>query len=110
MKPRRPFPPTDPWQRLLAARRLSFEESPDAAAPPEFAARVIARWRRVTRTSFAAASGDALWETMGLRAALAAGALACAVLLLNLSTLHDVGPNLDADALDPASLLLGPSL
>ena len=70
-------------------------------APPGFAAGVIAHWARSrTGRPFAASSID-LWEVLGLRGALASGAVAFAVLLLNFSTLRDIGPTLDAGSLNP---------
>ena len=110
MKREHPSYPTDPWQRLLAARTTPAHPPIPDAAPPDFAAQVVARWRTESRKQTRAASSVDLWEVLGLRAALAAGLVACVAVLLSVSALRDFGGRLDAAALDPSTLFFGSSL
>ncbi len=100
---------TDPWQRLLAAQTKSEQPPIPDAAPPDFVARVVMRWLKHSRKPTRAASNVDLWELLGLRAALTAGAVAAVAVILSFSTLRDFGVRLDAAVLDPSTLIFGSS-
>ena len=81
-------------------------------APQGFAVRVVAAWlhpvaaRPAPRMSSA---GDNLWEALGLRAALLAGAAVAVGLCLNVGTWRE-DLNLDTLGLDPTAAFFGFSL
>lgn len=116
MKPNPPRHPAslsrqrDPWTYLLAAARHAAPEDGTVDLPPDdFSRRVVAAWLRPRPAPPVSAGSGSLWEALGLRAALLAGAAVAVALSFEVGALRqDFGS--DVLSIDPTGIIFGLSL